>query len=64
MSAPYVICVGKEYKPGKNKFTEIGVGFSTKKGTGIKIQLDLKLILGPNDNIYVFPKSEKHDNDD
>jgi len=50
----YVVCVGKEYMPGKNKFTEVGVGFSTKDGKGIRIQLDLTLILSPKDNLFIF----------
>lgn len=55
----YVVCVGKEYMPGKNKFTEVGVGFQTKDGKGIRIQLDLTLILSPGDNIFVFVRKDR-----
>jgi hypothetical protein len=55
----YVVCVGKEYMPGVNKFTEVGVGFQTKDGKGIRLQLDLTLILSPKDNVFVFLRKSK-----
>jgi hypothetical protein len=55
----YVVCVGKEYMPGKNKFTEVGVGFQTRDGKGIRLQLDLTLILSPKDNVFVFLRNSQ-----
>jgi NOL1/NOP2/fmu family ribosome biogenesis protein len=50
----YVVCHGKEYIPGKYKFTEIGVGFETRDKKGIRLQIDLTLILSPNEPLFVF----------
>ena len=55
----YVVCVGKEYMPGKNKFTEVGVGFQTRDGKGIRLQFDLTLILSPQDNVFVFVRNSR-----
>ncbi len=55
----YVVCVGKEYMPGKSKFIEVGVGFQTKDGKGIRLQLDLTLILSPRDNVFVFLRNDR-----
>jgi hypothetical protein len=54
MSSKYVVCYGKEYMPGKNKFTEIGVGFETKDGKGIRLQIDIPIILNPTETLFVF----------
>jgi NOL1/NOP2/fmu family ribosome biogenesis protein len=67
LSSKYVVCVGKEYMPGKRKFTEIGVGFETKDRKGIRLQLDVTLILSPDQELFVFlrnsHKEEETEND-
>lgn len=59
----YVVCVGKEYMPGKHKFTEIGVGFETRDHKGIRLQLDLSLILSPEQKLFVFLRGSHREED-
>jgi len=58
----YVVCVGKEYAPGMNKFTEVGVGFETKDRKGIRLHIDLTLILSPDTNLFVFLRNSHQEN--
>lgn len=62
MASKYVVCVGKEYLPGTHKFTEIGVGFSTKDGKGIELKIDLSLILTPDTKLFVFLRNSHKSN--
>ena len=50
----YVVCIGKEYVPGKHKFTGVGVGFETQDKKGIRIHIDLSLLLTPDTHLFVF----------
>jgi len=54
----YVVCVGKEYMPGRHKFTEVGVGFETRDKKGIRLQIDLTLVLSPSEPLYVFLRND------
>jgi len=63
----YNFCVGKEIEKGKQKITQIGVGFIEEFDANgkkrdkpyISIKLDLTVILGPNDRIYIFPNEPR-----
>lgn len=54
------VCVAKVYQetplPIRRVFTQVGVGWSTEKG--IRIKIDLTIVLGPEDELYVFPKEK------
>jgi hypothetical protein len=55
----HVVCIGKPIGPKQQKFTEVGVAWDRGNGK-FAISLDVTLILGPNDNIYIFPKNDKN----
>lgn len=51
------VCVAKvdQEIPVRRAFTQVGVGWMTKEG-GIRIKIDLTIVLGSEDELYVFPK--------
>lgn len=53
------VCVAKVYQetPVRRTFTQVGVGWLTKEG-GIRAKIDLTIVLGPEDELYVFPKEK------
>lgn len=57
MKPDWVVCIAKPIGQGKRCFTEIGVAWSTLGG-GIKISIDLTIVLGPNDEMYLFKKDK------
>lgn len=56
--ASYNVCVAKVYqdKPVRRVFTQVGVGFVS--GDSVRMKLDLTIILGPDDELYLFPKEK------
>lgn len=54
---PYHLCVGKkkDEEDEARIFTQVGAGWMTRNGSGVKIKLDLTLLLGPSDELYLLP---------
>jgi hypothetical protein len=53
------VCVGRLYqdRPPKRVFTQIGVGWEQPNGA-IKLRLDVTVVLGPAEELWLFPKAD------
>lgn len=48
--------IGAEGK--KRAFTQVGVGWDTRSGEGVNLKFNVRLILGPEDELYLFPNKK------
>jgi hypothetical protein len=53
----YVVCIAKPIKAAKRQFTEVGVAWVSENGS-IKVAIDITVILGPTDELFLFLKDK------
>jgi hypothetical protein len=53
----YNVCIAKMIANGKRQFTQVGVAWIAENGS-IKISIDITVIIGPTDEVFLFLKKE------
>lgn len=59
MKPQWSVCIGTPIADGKQAFTQVGVGWDTKSGGGINFKVNVRVLLGPEDQLYLFRADRK-----